>query len=296
MALENFSPFTAYHAANSDFVTFDPRKSSDGMTHVGTATQATMRGGSSSVLLKVSVYATALIRMNDKSGIWRKPTAKQREIADGIVYLNRFEGIKASATSHDFTVSDNALKASVGVLHDSYGIFDPDNLRIIERIEWNSERHKQILAYEAHNRLNCIDTPDTLPLIPTQDAIEEAQAFCLMKLREEAGDEAIKDLSGSSRVTSLFAQKLFGGQIEGNDSHQFLRLTDGDICDLNCEAADVLKMTSPYDVNPDFRQSVENGGQISRWIHEFVRDSEVSKEARRSLVSKKTKISAPFLG
>ncbi len=112
-----------------------------------------MRGRSGFTLLRVSVYATALIRKEDAGCGWKRPTKAQAEQADGVVYLNRYEGVPQSrlddlSGESISTMSDSVFRRIVPEARDSYGVFSPENCKIVERIEWDSDRHRQLLDYD----------------------------------------------------------------------------------------------------------------------------------------------------
>lgn len=313
---ESCRPFVGFHATKQDFETFEPGVGG-AQFHVGTASQATMRGGGEgSVLLRVSIYATTLIRKKDiTGGGWKRPTKKEADAADGVVYLNRFEGVPAERLSalegkSTESLSDAEFRRLVPEARDSYGIFQPHNCRIIERIEWMSDRHKQLLEYDRNSRLELSEQSGLFPLAITQDAIDRAKSFCLEKWKERWRDRhpngptwtAIcgwdyepEDLSSSCKFTSLFAREVFGGEILGNSDHQFVRLHNGSILDLNAEAADVREMDDPYEIDldffgsPDHAESMESClPRVQAWVEEF------SKQVKALLLTKKrVQVNAP---
>lgn len=94
-------------------------------------------------------------------------------------------------------------------------------------------------------RIKKLMTETVSYLEPTPDNISKARAFAMQKWKERAierGSPEPDDLSYSCKFTSLFARYVFGGKIQGSWSHQFLRLDDGTIVDLNIDANDVRKL------------------------------------------------------
>jgi hypothetical protein len=78
--------------------------------------------------------------------------------------------------------------------------------------------------------------PDApMPLPPSPANIAKAKAVALEGWRERARERGLdklpSDLSGACKFASMFAQRLFGGELRGNHDHQFL-LLDGAIIDL----------------------------------------------------------------
>ncbi len=80
------------------------------------------------------------------------------------------------------------------------------------------------------------------PIPVTPETLELARLFVMERWRERAaeiGNPEPADLSGSCKFSSLFAQAVFGGEIQGNYEHQFVRLENGGVLDLNEGAGDV---------------------------------------------------------
>ncbi len=92
--------------------------------------------------------------------------------------------------------------------------------------------------------------PARWPATPQNVAL--AQAFVLARWQERhderfGSDEGSlrfrpTDLSSSCKFSSIFALAVFGGKLEGNPDHQFVRLSDGQVLDLNHGAQDVLEL------------------------------------------------------
>jgi hypothetical protein len=87
------------------------------------------------------------------------------------------------------------------------------------------------------------------------------------------------DLSGACKYGSLFVRELFGGEIEGNYSHQFNRV-DGRLIDLSHDARDVGLMLRPYQHDPDYFDIPEYQQKlaacmprIDRWVSAWVQES-----------------------
>lgn len=66
----------------------------------------------------------------------------------------------------------------------------------------------------------------------------------------ELGREEPPDLSGACKFCALFAKTLFGGAVDGNYDHVFVRL-DGAVIDLSARSADVAAMDDPYRSDPE---------------------------------------------
>lgn len=88
-----------------------------------------------------------------------------------------------------------------------------------------------------------------LPIAATPQNLQLAKDFVFLKWKErskERGDFAPTDLSGSCKFSSMFAQKIFGGKLAGNENHQYVML-NGTIIDLNIDAEDVVNFQKEYD-------------------------------------------------
>jgi hypothetical protein len=123
-----------FHKTNKEFTEFKPN------SHFGTTDQANMRavGGGASIM-PVMVRGENFRRMRD-TGDWSekklKPLAGKH---DGVVYLNRYEGIpqesfhRAAAEVGGFEkldlLSDAQFKKLIPEAQDSYIVFDPKNVR-----------------------------------------------------------------------------------------------------------------------------------------------------------------------
>lgn len=130
-------------------------------------------------------------------------------------------------------------------------------------------------------RLTKLMTEDAGLLEPTPENIARARTFALIKWKERAAerlDSEPNDLSRSCKFTSLFAQRLFGGKIHGNWQHQFLKLNDGTIVDLNIDAEDVKRLGDAahshdpifFTSNPEHKASMKSvQPRIDTWVREF---------------------------
>ena len=127
-------------------------------------------------------------------------------------------------------------------------------------------------------------------MVPTPENIEKARQFLFIKWKERAkerGGEA-NDLSNACKFASLFAQKLFGGKIQGNWHHQFLITDDGQRIDLT----DAIGVTDndPYRHdkgfwgNPEHKLSMQSCmPRVERWVQEFMQKQEHNLSFREFL-------------
>lgn len=122
-----------YHGGAEAVYRFDPEKTVDGGFHFGDYNQALMRasGARERVLTEVEVEFRRLQRSRDTGGHWKALIANaKRKGCDGIVYLNRYEGIQI----------DSILKAQEA------GI-EPDNLSDTEFRRWFPEAKDSYIAF-----------------------------------------------------------------------------------------------------------------------------------------------------
>jgi len=117
-----------YHKTNLQFDRFLPN------AHFGTAEQANMRAVSSpSSIIPVYLRLRDLAKMKD-TGSWDPKKFKKlsRQGYDGVVYLNRYEGIppKAFERAHNLDqLSDAEFKKLIPEAQESVIVFDPKNIR-----------------------------------------------------------------------------------------------------------------------------------------------------------------------
>ena len=124
------------------------------------------------------------------------------------------------------------------------------------------------------------ESVNKLPIPATPENITKAQDFVFQKwkarAREYGHDEPV-DLSKSCKASSMFAQRIFGGQIRGNIDHQYVVLNN-QIIDLNTDAADVRALPPNWAHYHDRRwfgnrehkasmKSLEP--RVNRWVTEF---------------------------
>ncbi len=116
-------------------------------------------------------------------------------------------------------------------------------------------------------------------LNPTPENIEAAKEFVLRKWKDRAkerGSAEPVDLSYSCKFSSMFAQKIFGGKIQGSYDHQYV-VKDGQVIDLNLDAADVKALSNPHKHDPlffgnrDHKISMKScEPRVNQWVDEFL--------------------------
>lgn len=115
----------------------------------------------------------------------------------------------------------------------------------------------------------------TIKLYPVDDMwIMRAKEFLRDKWSErhiELGREGLpEDLAGACKFASLFAKKLFGGQIVGNADHQVLK-TVPRIIDLTDKFdAETFRNDRQFLNNPEHRESMAScEPRVAQWAEEF---------------------------
>jgi len=80
-------------------------------------------------------------------------------------------------------------------------------------------------------------------------------------------------LEGACKFTSLFALRLFGGRIRGNEHHQYLELPNGKIIDPVPvpDHDDPQHHDDEFWLNPEHKQSLESClPRVKGWVNEFM--------------------------
>lgn len=131
-------PLVVYHASKDEIEQFDNSKTVDGGFHFGTEAQAKMR-----VSAKDRRMVAAYLRIEDAQrskdlgGKWKSKIAGAKHSGkDGIVYLNRYEGISTDTvvrSSKDGTdldkLTDKQARDYAPELADSYIAFTPEQIK-----------------------------------------------------------------------------------------------------------------------------------------------------------------------
>lgn len=113
-------------------------------------------------------------------------------------------------------------------------------------------------------------------LPPTPENIAAAKQFVMEKWKERANERSFsipKDLSGACKFASLFAQKVFGGRLQGNWHHQYV-VKGNQTIDLTDAAG--VNIRNPYHhdpefwMNPEHRTSLQSCMErVNKWVEEF---------------------------
>lgn len=133
-------PCLLFHGTKAIFTDFDPTKTRDGGIHFGTQAQAQMRAGKSAQLLAVYLRVTKPRRSRDMGGNWQAKIKSARAAGhDGIVYLNRYEGIPREAFERlqalgldPDKLSDAAFRKLVPEASDSWIVWQPEQILRLE--------------------------------------------------------------------------------------------------------------------------------------------------------------------
>lgn len=138
----NGEPLAVYHGTKDDITTFDPSKTADGGIHFGTSAQANMRvSGQGKNIMRVYLSANDLQRSKDMGGNWKaKIKAAKASGKDGIVYLNRYEGLSSDVIARLSnngllnkldSMSDAEFRRAVPEAEDSYIVFKPNQIKSV---------------------------------------------------------------------------------------------------------------------------------------------------------------------
>lgn len=91
----------------------------------------------------------------------------------------------------------------------------------------------------------------------------------------EYGEKPPQDLSGSCKFSSLFAATVFGGEVQGNEYHQYC-VVGKHVIDLNKDAKDVKDLEDPYYHDDYFFGSKDHmesmkhcKDRVNAWLKEF---------------------------
>lgn len=113
---------------------------------------------------------------------------------------------------------------------------------------------------------------------PSHDNMKTMEYFCLEMWQKRASEYKFEhpgDLTNSCKFTSLFLRSLIGGEIAGNERHQFVILDD-EIFDLNKNSEDVKLIDEPYFEdfyfigNPEHLESLESCiPRVNNWLEIF---------------------------
>lgn len=130
-------PMVMYHGSREDFTVFDPEKTVDGGFHFGTEAQAKMRNSKNRMAVYLDIRQPK--RVKDTGGDWKKKIAAAKRAGyDGIVYLNRFEGMtterikelsESGMLSRLDGLSDREFRRLVPEAEDSFIAFYPEQIK-----------------------------------------------------------------------------------------------------------------------------------------------------------------------
>lgn len=129
-------PMVVYHGTNADISEFRP--GADGGIHFGTSEQAGMRvAGAGKNLVPAYLSILNPRRSKDLGGKWKGKIASAKgDGHDGIVYLNRYEGISLRTIERAQeegvnldTLNDEQFRKFAPEAQDSYIVFRPDQIK-----------------------------------------------------------------------------------------------------------------------------------------------------------------------
>lgn len=137
-------PLVVYHGTTQAFEAFESSATVDGGFHFGTFRQARMRASSQKERLVPAYLAiTKPRRCTDTGGHWKaKIAAAKTARHDGIVYLNRYEGVtlesieraEREGVSLD-ALTDQQFRRQVPEAHDSYIAFAAAQIMLTRKLD-----------------------------------------------------------------------------------------------------------------------------------------------------------------
>lgn len=128
-----------YHGTQGPFTGFDHRRIKKEGVHFGTEAQAKMRSGPKGQIVPAVLDIRDLGRARDKGGSWAKVIAMAKKAGyDGLVYLNRYEGInrrtvlRAMESKVDLDkLTDTELRNYAPELTESFIAFYPEQITLL---------------------------------------------------------------------------------------------------------------------------------------------------------------------
>jgi len=129
-----------YHGSKVELDQLQP--GNDGGIHLGSKAQASMRNSKHVYAVEVSADVDRFKRERDTGGDWKGKIQKAKKAGyEGIVYLNRYEGIDKDRyfklLADGWTgekldaLSDKGFKKLLPGMEDSYIVFNPKDVRIV---------------------------------------------------------------------------------------------------------------------------------------------------------------------
>ncbi len=137
---ENGEPLVVYHGTQCRFEGFDPGRMNKDGAHFGGLAQAVMRAGSKGDLVSAVLEIHRIRRSRDRGGNWRKVIAAAKKAGyDGIVYLNRYEGIDRATVLRGIEegvdldkLTDSQFRRFAPEMTDAYIVFYPEQITVME--------------------------------------------------------------------------------------------------------------------------------------------------------------------
>jgi hypothetical protein len=127
-----------------------------------------------------------------------------------------------------------------------------------------------------------------LPIKATTENQRRASRFLLRKWQERRLESSRAfqktttsptDLSGACKFCSLFAVKLFGGELQGNEAHQWVEF-GGEVIDLtdNVDGGEYLH-DDEFWLNEDHLDALASClDRVSRWLQEYTANGLLEEE------------------
>ena len=203
---------TLYHGTNLKFGELSVGK--DGGIHIGQKNQAEMRGaGKDTRIIPIKINVNKLRRSKDIGGSWKKEIESAKKSGyDGIVYLNRYEGMTTERVLENRDVdldslSDKQFLKRIPEAKDSYIVFSKEQISKIEPVQ----EKKPVKKVEQ-------------PPIPTEEPVSEYEIGELNKVDEQITAQA------SRQAEINVYKKLEKGKAK--DEREIEKMAEADIKDI----------------------------------------------------------------
>jgi len=268
---EDGLPLMVVHGSNHVIDQFDPTKTLDGGVHFGTVDQANMRSaGNGKNLIPVYLNIVNPRRCKDGGSDWKKKIQSAKKAGyDGIVYLNRYEGItterinqlSASGMLNKLdSLSDKEFKKYVPEARDSYVAFEKMQIRSIFEFE-DRPLPKRLAMENVNVAANVLGHPGAYPIAlsaltswfsSAEKAKQKLDAYRVDVDRINASGGKVYQLVFAESASEILLDQVNVGRHWSVDENTLIDITDK-------EAAFLSNGLHPFVVVADLPpQSVSN--------------------------------------
>ena len=214
---------TWYHGTNADISEFDRKATVDGGFHFGSAKQANMRvSGAGKNLMPVYLAVKNPRRSKDMGGKWKSKIASAKSAGhDGIVYLNRYEGISLETIQRAESegvnldrLSDEQFKKFAPEAQDSMIAFEPNQIRSINAaFDPDYSASADLLASKDDSADSALSGQPLFSKAPQTDTPAFKKWFGDSKVVDEKGEPLVVYHGGADVVTDFTRGARRGGDV-----------------------------------------------------------------------------------